>query len=766
MALDRSTLEGNYTDWELKNMSDEDLLQLQEYKRNGDNAGAEKLRSEKYGFYGGKDGTQHIRNDGSDTFMSIWDQQYLSDEQKRILNDTKAQEKAGHISTGTANQVGEFFRKDYNYSGGKYGDEYHPFTLADGNEKFSYKAAPSYVNSNADRINSMYNELINRGKFSYNAESDPLYQNYADQYTRNGSRAMQDTLAQISSRTGGLASSYAGTAAQQTYGNYMQALNDKIPELYQLAYSMWRDEGNEMRDNLNLLRDMDRDEFEKYKVQLGQFNTDRAFANDNYWNDLSYNNNIAQQQLAKNQWDQEFKWNQEAAVAQIAAQLLQNGISPSVLKQYVNFNDGGDGGLVLMSSDGTSIGTDSAEYTSSASATGTVVSTSGLNEGAAAKAAETAAKEIQTTDAPTPTISAQAQEDFDYRHFADLINGEGGSVPTGTGTSGGSGSSGYRSFGSMLSGSSATPAVYAGGKASKKGSGNSYSYNYAPSGDMTLPEGVELPSGKNIQWIDMLRASTGYNDRGVQKTMHISSIVGPRNPVNAPKASRNHKGTDITMPENTPVQVLAAGTVIRAGWSDGYGNLVEIQGDDGYIYRYAHNNKLLVKAGDRIEYGDTVSLSGNTGNSYGPHLHFEVRDAQGNALDGRKWIEAYTPEPEEKEEAGAQGAAAANGGKSSAELPTAAGSAAGLAGGIVGKAKDAAKNKGKEFKESYKKVKKGETESQKKTKKKPKQNVSSTTGKEITSNSKEKKKINKNKTFGKLARLTKAAAAAKKAGKK
>lgn len=746
--------------YDQEHFTDEELQTAAKMRELGDHIGVENIRKG-HGYYGGLDGSQYIRTDGSDTYMSSWDNHYMNDDEKKYTNDVKAQVKAGLISTEDGNAAIEQIRKGYNYSGGKYGDEYHPFTLADGNEKFSYKGAPSYVNNNANQINSMFNELINRGKFSYNAESDPLYQNYADQYTRNGSRAMQDTLAQISSRTGGLASSYAGTAAQQTYGNYMQALNDKIPELYQLAYSMWRDEGNEMRDNLNLLRDMDRDEFEKYKVQLGQFNTDRAFANDNYWNDLSYNNNIAQQQLAKNQWDQEFKWNQETAVAQIAAQLLQNGISPSVLKQYVNFNDGGDGGLVLMSSDGTSIGTDSAEYTSSASATGTVVSTSGLNEGAAAKAAETAAKEIQTTDAPTPTISAQAQEDFNYRHFADLINGEGGSVPTGT--SGGSGSSGYRSFGSMLSGSSATPSVYAGGKASSRGGSNPYSYNYAPSGDMTLPEGVELPSGKNIQWIDMLRASTGYNDKGVQKTMHISSIVGPRN-ISVPGASKNHKGTDITMPENTPVQVLAAGTVIRSCWAGGYGNLVEIQGDDGYVYRYAHNNKLLVNRGDRVEFGDTVSLSGSTGVSGGPHLHFEVRDAQGNALDGRKWIEAYTPEPEEKEEAGAQGAAAANGGNT--ELPTASGSAAGLAGGIFGKAKDAAKNKGKEFKESYKKVKKGETESQKKTKKKPKQNVSSNTGKEITSKSKEKKKIDKNKTFGKLARLTKAAAAAKKAGKK
>ena len=88
---------------------------------------------------------------------------------------------------------------------------------------------------------------------------------------------MQDTLGQVSARTGGLASSYAGSAAQQTYDNYMGALADKIPELKQLAYSMYQDEGNTQRANLEMLVALEQGDYAKYADLLAQYNTDRSF---------------------------------------------------------------------------------------------------------------------------------------------------------------------------------------------------------------------------------------------------------------------------------------------------------------------------------------------------------------------------------------------------------------------------------------------------------------------------------------------------------
>lgn len=89
---------------------------------------------------------------------------------------------------------------------------------------------------------------------------------------------MEDTLGQVSARTGGLASSYAGSAAQQSYNQYMSALGDKIPELRQLAYQMYRDEGDDMRADLNMQLNKEQMDYGRYQDRLGQYNADRSFA--------------------------------------------------------------------------------------------------------------------------------------------------------------------------------------------------------------------------------------------------------------------------------------------------------------------------------------------------------------------------------------------------------------------------------------------------------------------------------------------------------
>ncbi|MEG1564412.1 MAG: hypothetical protein RR365_11915, partial [Bacteroides sp.] len=116
--------------------------------------------------------------------------------------------------------------------------------------KPSNGSAPSYVSKYQSQIDGALNILLNRDKFSYDYTKDQKYKQYEKAYTENGKRAMEDTLAQVSARTGGLASSYAGAASQQSYNRHMDALSAKIPELEQLAYSMYRDEGSDQRANL------------------------------------------------------------------------------------------------------------------------------------------------------------------------------------------------------------------------------------------------------------------------------------------------------------------------------------------------------------------------------------------------------------------------------------------------------------------------------------------------------------------------------------
>ncbi len=95
---------------------------------------------------------------------------------------------------------------------------------------------------------------------------------------------------------------------------------------------------------------------------------------------------------------------------------------------------------------------------------------------------------------------------------------------------------------------------------------------------------------------------------------------------------RLHEGIDITASTGTPIWAAAAGTVIHAGWLGGYGNLVVVDHGNGLATAYAHASAILVAVGQQVAQGETLSLVGSTGNSSGPHLHFEVR-VNGIAVD-------------------------------------------------------------------------------------------------------------------------------------
>lgn len=107
-------------------------------------------------------------------------------------------------------------------------------------------------------------QLTNFKAFSYDKDTDPLYQEYADSYTRSGQRAMNDVLGQLAARTGGMASSYAGSMAQQTYDQYMAELANKVPELRNLAYSMYMDDYNKLADQYNRSYQRYADDYNRY----------------------------------------------------------------------------------------------------------------------------------------------------------------------------------------------------------------------------------------------------------------------------------------------------------------------------------------------------------------------------------------------------------------------------------------------------------------------------------------------------------------------
>ena len=106
-----------------------------------------------------------------------------------------------------------------------------------------------------------------------------------------------------------------------------------------------------------------------------------------------------------------------------------------------------------------------------------------------------------------------------------------------------------------------------------------------------------------------------------------------------PHAGRSHAGIDLAAPTGTPIVSATDGKVIQAGGNGGYGNLVTIRTDDGHEILYAHLSKIGVKRGDKVKAGEQIGKMGSTGYSTGPHLHFEVQNKKGNAINPLKYLD-------------------------------------------------------------------------------------------------------------------------------
>jgi len=99
-----------------------------------------------------------------------------------------------------------------------------------------------------------------------------------------------------------------------------------------------------------------------------------------------------------------------------------------------------------------------------------------------------------------------------------------------------------------------------------------------------------------------------------------------------------HYGIDIPVWRGTPVHATKDGTVVEAGWLGGWGYMVEIAHEAGYSTIYAHNSALKVRVGDRVKAGDVIALSGSTGISTGPHVHYEMH-LYGTPVDPLRYID-------------------------------------------------------------------------------------------------------------------------------
>jgi len=197
----------------------------------------------------------------------------------------------------------------------------------------------AYQSNYAAQIQDMLDQIMNREKFSYDFNADPLYQQMSQKYQQQGKMAMMDAMGNAAALTGGYGSSYGQQVGQQAYQQHLQNLNDVIPELRDAAYQMYADEGNRMLQQMDLLRGLDDTDYGRYRddvsdyynmldyysnkyrdsrdFDFGKYNTDLAAWQD----DRAFGYNAQQDALAQQNWEREFalaqdQWNKEYALAQ------------------------------------------------------------------------------------------------------------------------------------------------------------------------------------------------------------------------------------------------------------------------------------------------------------------------------------------------------------------------------------------------------------------------------------------------------------------
>ena len=144
----------------------------------------------------------------------------------------------------------------------------------------------AYQSTYNDRIQGMIDDIMNQKPFQYDPNADPLYQQYAQQYQRNGELAMRDAMAQTAALTGGYGNTYAQLAGQQGYQRYMEDMNAMLPQLQQAAYQMYQDEGNRLRTNLGMLQSADQVDYGRYRDTVGDWQDELGYLYGKY-NDMS-----------------------------------------------------------------------------------------------------------------------------------------------------------------------------------------------------------------------------------------------------------------------------------------------------------------------------------------------------------------------------------------------------------------------------------------------------------------------------------------------
>lgn len=146
------------------------------------------------------------------------------------------------------------------------------------------------------------NKIINREKFSYDLNGDALYQQYKDKYIQQGKMAMQDAMGQAAALTGGYGNSYAATAGNQAYQAHLNNLNDIIPELQQMAYDRYKQEGADLYNTFGLLSNDRSTQFGEWSTGLDRAIADRSYTQGVLDSERTFDYGVHRDTITDEQW--------------------------------------------------------------------------------------------------------------------------------------------------------------------------------------------------------------------------------------------------------------------------------------------------------------------------------------------------------------------------------------------------------------------------------------------------------------------------------
>ena len=233
---------------------------------------------------------------------------------KRKDEDVQVDQKnTGYATAGRTVTDADITRPNYNYQIGipqvrsfNYKTfDYSPFSYRDyteGANVFDARNALNAINANrpgawdggqyGDLLKASIDAINNREKFSYDLNGDALYQQYKNQYMNLGRMAMMDTMGQAAAMTGGYGNSYANTAGNQAYQGYLQQLNDRVPELYQLAFDKYNQETQDLYNKANVNNTMYNQEYGQYRDTVSDWENERNYLANRYENERNFDYSV------------------------------------------------------------------------------------------------------------------------------------------------------------------------------------------------------------------------------------------------------------------------------------------------------------------------------------------------------------------------------------------------------------------------------------------------------------------------------------------